>query len=92
MYELVELRHAVTKAETAAKVAEFNEKFDVSAECEQSEIERAATTSVALDKLTEKHNLGHDGPAHHCAIGIGHIGNKIEKVAALSGIKCTRVC
>jgi L-arabinose isomerase len=33
-------------------------KFDVSDECEQSEIERAAQTSVALDQLIDKHNLG----------------------------------
>jgi L-arabinose isomerase len=58
MCELLELRLAVTEAETAAKVADFNATFEVSAECEASEIERAAQTSVALDKLIEKHNLG----------------------------------
>ena len=58
MCELNELRKAVTDEEIATKVAEFNEKFDVSSECEQSEIERAGQTSVALDKLIAKHNLG----------------------------------
>ena len=58
MCELVELREAVTEAETKAKIREFNQKFDVSSECEQSELERAAKTSVALDKLIEKHKLG----------------------------------
>ncbi len=32
------------------------------------------------------------GPAHHCAIGVGHVADKIEKIAELLGIKCTRVC
>ncbi|MDG2346139.1 MAG: L-fucose/L-arabinose isomerase family protein [Opitutae bacterium] len=58
MCELSELRKAVTADEIATKVTEFNEKFNVSSECEQTEIERAAQTSVALDKLIAKHNLG----------------------------------
>jgi len=31
------------------------------------------------------------GPAHHCAIGMGHVGNKLEVVAKLLGIKSLRV-
>jgi len=58
MCELFELRNAITAEEIAAKVAEFNEKFEVAPECGQAEIERAAQTSVALDKLIAKHNLG----------------------------------
>lgn len=34
---------------------------------------------------------GH-GPAHHCAVGIGHVANKIEKVAALLKMESVRVC
>ncbi|MBD1388679.1 L-fucose/L-arabinose isomerase family protein [Neiella sp. HB171785] len=58
MCELFDLRQAVSDDEVNAKLAEFADKFDVSAECEQSELQRAAKTSVALDKLIAKHQLG----------------------------------
>ncbi len=32
------------------------------------------------------------GPAHHCAIGVGHIASKIKKLASLLGIECVQVC
>lgn len=32
------------------------------------------------------------GPAHHCAVGVGHIARKLEKLAALLEIECVRVC
>ena len=32
------------------------------------------------------------GPAHHCAVGVGHIGDKLAKLGALLGIEVARVC
>jgi L-arabinose isomerase len=32
------------------------------------------------------------GPAHHCAVGVGHIARKVENLAALLEIECLRVC
>jgi L-arabinose isomerase len=32
------------------------------------------------------------GPAHHCAVGVGHIGDKIDKLAVLLEIESVRVC
>jgi L-arabinose isomerase len=34
---------------------------------------------------------GH-GPAHHCAVGVGHISSKLKKLGALLGMECVRVC
>jgi L-arabinose isomerase len=31
------------------------------------------------------------GPSHHCAIGVGHIGDKLEKLASILGIKTLRL-
>jgi L-arabinose isomerase len=32
------------------------------------------------------------GPAHHCAIGVGHIAGKIEKLGHLMQIKVVKIC
>jgi L-arabinose isomerase len=33
-----------------------------------------------------------EGPAHHCAVGVGHVAGTLEKTAALMGIGYTKVC
>ena len=58
MCELKKYRDESTDSEVQSKIAEFGLAFDVAPECEPAEIERAARTSVALDKLVEKRNLG----------------------------------
>ena len=32
------------------------------------------------------------GPAHHCAVGVGHISSKLRKLGALLGMECAQVC
>jgi L-arabinose isomerase len=32
------------------------------------------------------------GPAHHCAVGVGHIAGKIQKLGCLLGMKTIQVC
>jgi L-arabinose isomerase len=58
MCELHALRKAVTEKQVATKIQQFHKKFTVAQACEQSEIERAARTSVALDALIANHKLG----------------------------------
>ena len=33
-----------------------------------------------------------EGPAHHCAIGVGHVASEIAKIAALLGTECHQIC
>ena len=56
--ELAALRREVTAAQIRARVAEFGRKFDLEPDCPRSELERAARTSVALDRLVREHALG----------------------------------
>jgi len=58
MCELKKYRDEVTDAEALVKIQEFNAAFDVAPECEPAEIERAARTSIALDKLVKNRNIG----------------------------------
>ncbi len=58
MCELKSFRDETTVTETDQKTGEFYNTFEVNDDCEKAEIERAAKTSVALDKLVKKHQLG----------------------------------
>jgi L-arabinose isomerase len=56
--ELTDLRRKVSTEEVGQRVQVFRETFDVQADCSQEEVERAARTSVALDRLVGAYNLG----------------------------------
>ena len=56
--ELAALRREASEADLARRVAEFKTDFDVQADCSTEELQRAARTSIALDKLVEIHRLG----------------------------------
>jgi L-arabinose isomerase len=55
---LKSLYDRVSHDEIAGKMEQFNDWFNVSAECSQEDLENSARSSVALDKLTENSRLG----------------------------------
>ena len=75
MCELKAIRDEVSNQEIDQKITEFNSTFKVDSVCESQEIVRAAHTSVALDKLISKHNLG--SMAYYYE---GHSGNEYENI------------
>jgi L-arabinose isomerase len=56
--ELAGLRRDVTEAEAEGRLKEFQESMDIQKDCPAEELERAARTSVALDRLVDRHSLG----------------------------------
>ena len=58
MCELEENRKNAMNAEIDAKIRTIRETFDVQGDCSDEEIRRAAKTSLALDKLVARHDLG----------------------------------
>jgi len=75
MCELKRYRDEVTQEEVNSKLQEFQREFNVAPECEKAELERAARTSIALDKLVTNHNL--DSMAYYYE---GQPGNEYENM------------
>ena len=75
MCELKKYRDSVSRDEMIEKIREFDNSFEVAEECDKAEIERAALTSVALDKLVENHKLG--SLAYYYE---GEAGNEYENI------------
>jgi L-arabinose isomerase len=55
--ELSGLRAEIGEPAIADRVKEFREEFDVQPDCDGSELERAARTSLALDEFVTRHAL-----------------------------------
>lgn len=56
--ELASLRKQVTNEEMSERLQLFYETFDVQEDCSRKDLEKAAITSIALDRLVERHKLG----------------------------------
>jgi L-arabinose isomerase len=77
--ELAALRKTVSSAEMQQRLELFYEMFDVQPDCPQDELEKAAVTSVALDKLVALHQLGSMAYFYK---GTGNIENE-EAIASI---------
>jgi L-arabinose isomerase len=71
--ELAHLRTEVGEGQVRDRVAHFHEAFDVQADCPAAELDRAARTSVALDRLVENHRLG---SLAYYYMGVGNLENE----------------
>jgi L-arabinose isomerase len=56
--ELAAMRNTITPTEIECRFKHFQTAFDIQPDCDPEELRKAARTSVALDKLVEKHSLG----------------------------------
>ncbi|HEY1661626.1 MAG TPA: arabinose isomerase [Verrucomicrobiae bacterium] len=56
--ELAALRREISVKQIRSRITEFKKIFDVQEDCSRTGLERAARTSVALDKLVARHDLG----------------------------------
>ncbi len=56
--ELVNLRKAVSIADLKQRLDHFHQVFDIQDDCASEDLEAAARTSVALDRLVARHQLG----------------------------------
>jgi L-arabinose isomerase len=56
--ELAGLCRSVSESEIKNKIFEFQDRFDIQSDCAVEDLECAARTSVALDKVVDLHKLG----------------------------------
>ncbi len=77
--ELAALRRSVTQKEVEEKLKEFAVSFHIQPDCEQEEVERAAKTSVALDRLVAENRLG-SLAYYHMGTGIDELEDVMSSV------------
>ena len=92
MCELKKYQDETTAAEVEPKIQEFRLAFDVAPECELAEIQQVALTSLALDKLVKKRNLGSIAYYYE-----GEPGNEYENIvtSVIAGntlLKVVQIC
>ena len=71
--DLAALRREVSVAQIKQRVSYFKKVFAVQPDCSPAELERAAKTSVALDRLVQEHDLG---SLAYYYMGTGNVENE----------------
>ena len=87
--ELAALRRAATPQQIAERVADFEREFEVQSDCSREELERAARTSVALDRLVQEHDLG-SLAYYYMGTGIGENEDAIASIILGSSLLTAR--
>jgi L-arabinose isomerase len=77
--ELASLRKEVTSVQVRERIQLFHQAFEVQEDCAIEELEKAAVTSVALDRLVKQYRLG--SMAYYYK-GTGNIDNE-ETIASI---------
>lgn len=80
--QLSAIAQKVEEAEVNNKIASFHNLFEIQSDCSQFELERAARTAVALDKLVAEHSLGSLAYYHK---GIGNPLNENTMSSVIMG-------
>ncbi|TSJ44452.1 arabinose isomerase [Mucilaginibacter corticis] len=87
--ELSALRESVSKDETDLKIRDVHQTFEVQQDCLEDEIERAAITAVALDKIVSKYKLGAFAYYHK---GSGNVANENTMSSIILGTSLLTGC
>jgi L-arabinose isomerase len=80
--ELSALRENTTAQEIEQRVRDFRSHFDIQPDCPLAELERAARTSIALDRFAAQHELG--GLAYYYK-GSGNAANEDTMSSVILG-------
>ncbi len=80
--ELSAERRSVDETDVAQRLQEFGEAFAIQDDCAPHELARAAATSIALDRLVEKHDLG---ALAYYAMGSGNAENEDTMSSVILG-------
>ncbi len=87
--ELSALRAKVSDNEIIERLKLFRHEFEISDECREEDLLNAARTSVAMDKLVNKHNLG-SLAYYYCGTGLKENEESISTIILANSLLTSR--